>query len=94
MYAGNGVNVVIAEGEDLTFGIRKTTTISTDWAIFDNFKLFYLGTEAPVAIQSINASAAVTSTYFNISGVKTACLRQGINIVKMSDGTVKKVFTK
>lgn len=94
MYAGNGVNVVIAEGEDLTFGIRKTTTISTDWAIFDNFKLFYLGTEAPVAIQNINASAAVTSTYFNISGVKTAGLRQGINIVKMSDGTVKKVFIK
>lgn len=94
MYADNSVNVMIAEGEDLKLGIRKSTTISTDWAIFDNFRLFYLGTEAPTAIDSAINSASAPSAIYSLSGVKTSSLQKGINIVKMSNGKVQKVIVK
>ncbi len=93
-YAGNYVNVVIAEGEDLTFGISKSSTIAYDWVIFDNFKLFYLGTDAPTGIGCIpgitgNATAV---EYYTLGGIRVAAPVKGVNLVKMSDGTVKKVI--
>lgn len=93
-YADNKVDVVISEGEDLKFGIIKTNTISADWTIFDNFKLYYLGTEAPVAIQSAEAASQLPTAIYSVSGSKISNMHKGINIVKMSDGTVRKVFVK
>lgn len=94
-YADNIVDVMLAEGEDLKFGIVKTKTINTDWTIFDNFKLYYLGTEAPVAVETVKASASDTpSAIFSISGTKMNSLKKGINIVKMADGSVRKVLVK
>lgn len=38
LYLGNEVEVSVVDGT-LTFGLKKTTGISNDWTIFDNFKL-------------------------------------------------------
>lgn len=58
-YAGNEVTFVISEEkEDITIGAEKTAHIAGDWTILDQFKLFYLGQEVPVAIEGVKAGAA------------------------------------
>lgn len=42
LYKNNSVEVVVVDGT-LRLGIKKETTINQDWALFDNFKLEYLG---------------------------------------------------
>ena len=87
----NTVDVMLTEGENLTIGLVKNVLISNDWTIFDNFKLFYLGTETPTAVSSVNAAASEVKEVYNAAGVRTNGMRSGVNIVKMSDGSVKKV---
>ena len=41
-YSGNDVEVIVLDGT-LRFGIKKNVHIANDWAIFDNFRLTYLG---------------------------------------------------
>ena len=43
-YSDNAVETIITSSTSLKIGLRKTTTISTDWTIFDNVRLYYLGT--------------------------------------------------
>ena len=40
----NTVTVLVTDGT-LKFGMKKETLISTDWSVFDNFRLKYLGTD-------------------------------------------------
>ena len=47
------IQVMIEDGESLTFGLKKDTTIDGDWCLFDNFQLFYLGTDVPSGIGSL-----------------------------------------
>lgn len=91
LYADNKVDIVLSETGDLKIGIEKQTTINTDWAIFDNFKLYYLGSEAPTCIESTPSNAAASAIY-NAAGVRVSSLKKGINIVRMSDGTIKKIL--
>ncbi len=42
----NAVIVNVGEDGKLRIGVKKDVTISTDWAIFDNFKLIYFGAES------------------------------------------------
>lgn len=39
-------------------------------------------------------ASALSATYYSVSGAKSAAAQRGINIVKMSDGSVKKVLVK
>lgn len=45
LYA-NKVLIAVSEGEDLTIGVKKETTISGDWSIFDDFSLTFYGNAA------------------------------------------------
>lgn len=95
MYAGNAVDIVLAEGEPLTFGIFKDETITYDWTIFDNFRLYYLGKDVPSSIDAPAPATAVTAaptTIYSVSGSRLASMQRGINIVKMSDGTYRKMM--
>ena len=88
----NEIDVYVEEGGTLTFGLRKTEKIGNDWSMFDNFQLFYLGTQTPTGINATEtANGANAEGIYTISGVKTNSMNKGINIIKMSDGTVKKV---
>lgn len=66
-------NTLICEvGSDgvLTLGVKKTTTISDDWAIFDNFTLTYLGKN--ITLNDGEAySATSAEQYDNVSYVRT-----------------------
>ena len=49
----------------------------------------------PTGIDNINAnSSAKAEAIFSVNGVRNAQLNKGLNIVKMSDGSVKKIMIK
>lgn len=49
----------------------------------------------PTGIDNINAnSSAKAETIFSVNGVRNAQLNKGLNIVKMSDGSIKKFMVK
>ena len=55
--AGLYKNKLLVEVTDgtLRLGVKKTTTSpTTSWSVFDNFELYYLGTEMPSAIEHIS----------------------------------------
>ncbi len=101
----NSLNFQVTEEMDtITIGIKKENVkINTEWCPFDNFKLEYIGENAPTAINDVmagNSAAAevVEQKFYTIDGVQLARPAKGINIVKsvLSDGSVKvtKVLVK
>lgn len=49
----------------------------------------------PTGIDNINAnSSAKAEAIFSVNGVRNAQLNKGLNIVKMSDGSIKKIMVK
>ena len=89
----NKIDVEVGEDGVLTIGVRKSQGIVNDWAIFKNWKLTYLGTEAPVAVEGIEAQTAGNSAIYSIDGRQQNQLRRGINIVRQN-GKVEKVLVK
>lgn len=85
---------MVEEGGSLRLGVKKETLVGNDWVVFDNFKLYYLGTEIPTGIDEAAAAKAQVAGVFSLSGAQQQGLQKGINIVKMSDGTVRKVLVK
>lgn len=62
----------VEEDGVLTIGIKKDEHISNDWAIFDNFQLFYYGNgEQPTAVEATEKAAAVVvrTNWYTINGV-------------------------
>lgn len=90
----NRVQIMVNEGENLTFGLRKRTTVNSDWCMFDNWKLYYLGTAVPTGIDSVAQEGEVAKIqYFSVNGTQLNAPVKGINIVKTTykNGTVKTV---
>jgi hypothetical protein len=85
----NEVAIMLEDGKDLKIGIRKATTISNDWCIFDNFKLYYLGKDEPEAIQDIATEDAGNGAIYNIAGQKLSAPQKGINIINGKKYLVK-----
>lgn len=85
----NEVAIMVKEDMDLKLGIRKATTISNDWCIFDNFKLYYLGKEAPDAIQEVDEETAGNGAIYNVAGQKLSAPQKGINIINGKKYLVK-----
>lgn len=72
-----------------TYTANKTTLQN----IIDTIKTYLNST--PTGIDNINAnSSAKTEAIFSVNGVRNAQLNKGLNIVKMSDGSVKKIMVK
>ena len=92
----NSLTFYLSEAGNVELGIRKDATIGNDWIIMDDFELYYLGKEAPAAIDAVadNAAQGAAVEYYSVSGAKQNGLQQGINIVKYQNGEVKKVFVK
>ena len=72
-----------------TYSANKTTLQN----IIEEIKTYLNST--PTGIDNINAnSSAKTEAIFSVNGVHKAQLNKGLNIVKMSDGSVKKIMVK
>lgn len=70
-----------------------TTNKTTLQNIIDTIKTYLNST--PTGIDNINAnSSAKTEAIFSVNGARNAQFNKGLNIVKMSDGSVKKIMVK
>jgi hypothetical protein len=77
-------------------GVFKSpeTTIAQDWIYVDNFRLFYLGLETPDAVDSVNHVTNTPSAIYGLDGRRQSRVQRGVNIIRMSDGTIRKVLVK
>ena len=84
-------------------GTKTHGTMDARWFSFDNFTLTYFGSESakensgdytPIEGVETKVEAATPVAIYNISGARVNSISKGINIVKMSDGSVKKVLVK
>ena len=72
-----------------TYSANKSTLQN----IIEKIKTYLNST--PTGIDNINAtSSAKAEAIFSVNGVRNAQLNKGLNIVKMSDGSVKKIMIK
>lgn len=72
-----------------TYSANKNTLQN----IIETIKTYLNST--PTGIDNINAnSSAKAEAIFSINGVRNAQLNKGLNIVKMSDGSIKKIMVK
>ena len=82
--------------------LTSTATANYDTYSADKTKLQNIIAEiktylnsTPTGIDNINAtSSAKAEAIFSVNGVRNAQLNKGLNIVKMSDGSVKKIMIK
>jgi hypothetical protein len=80
----------VGENGKLRIGVKKTTTISEDWTILDNFTLTYIPEEEPDGIQSIRPIHSPKGIY-TLQGIKIEeadLQRNGIYII---DGKATRV---
>lgn len=72
-----------------TYSANKTTLQN----IIEEIKTYLNST--PTGIDNINAnSSAKAEAIFSVNGVRNAQFNKGLNIVKMSDGSIKKIMVK
>ena len=94
--AGLYKNKLLVEVTDgtLRIGVKKTTTSpTTSWTVFDNFELYYLGTEMPSAIESINTEKTHNATegIYDLTGRKLSGMphSKGIYIINGQKHLIK-----
>lgn len=77
----NEVTIDVAKGETLRLGFRKSTSVSGDWVIFDDFQFFFLGGDLDTTgINAINMAGRAANIY-NLQGQQLAAPQRGINII-------------
>ena len=93
----NSVIVTLADGATLRIGLKKTTELTDNWTIFDNWQIKYFGANSsktadgdPSGINATMANAAVVE-FFNLSGARISKPGKGVAVMKQTfrDGTVK-----
>lgn len=96
----NSLKVQVGEDGKLTLAVRKWNHIDQDWTIFTGWKLYYLGktgvnfADELTAVENLNDANAKAAQIFTLDGRQAARMTRGINIVRMSDGSVRKVLVK
>ena len=80
----NAVVVKVGEDGKLRIGVKKDVTISTDWAIFDNFKLVYYGANSSkeptisTEIESVEVVAPVKANGKYFENGKIVIIKNGV----------------
>lgn len=87
-FYNNEIELTIADGT-LTLGIQKDAVIASDWAIFDDFHLYYLGSDDAAIIAQAKADYAEikkegdalleSSDYTNVKGTERKNLSSSIS---------------
>lgn len=90
------MNVVAFVSRPVTYSSSQrafTTSIDDAWVTNTASKKFY---ELPTGIASLKANegSAVETVRYNLSGSRLSAPSKGLNLVKMSDGTVRKQLVK
>lgn len=90
------IPVIVGEDGILTIGARNTNG-GEIWAMVDEARLTYYGTESAIVteIAALNPSDnTAIQTVYSVAGTRVQTLRKGINIVRMSDNSIRKILVK
>ena len=97
----NQTFINVGEEGKLRIGVKKSVQLSYDWSVFDNFQLWYFGTEVSAEdlateVEAVDAATAAPQieAIYTAAGVPVSSFVQGMNIVKYANGVVKKIFVK
>ncbi len=97
----NKLYVKVGDDGKLRIGVRKTVKVgSTDWSIFDDFTLRYLGNESQkepstgIEGTEIAGGDAAPVSITTLNGVKVKSLQKGVNIVTKANGEKVKIYVK
>lgn len=90
----------LEEKSDVVIGAKNSS--NGTWAIWDNWKLTSFGTSSaktesgdPSGIEGVGTEGdAVPVAIYTTAGAQVNALQKGLNIVKFSDGSTKKVLVK
>lgn len=97
-YDSEPLNFNYDGNSDFRIGLIKNVTVTNDWTIVKNFKLYYLGVDPTGISEIVTDENAVATKIYNASGMQIGKLQKGINIIEtvMKDGSkkVKKVVVK
>ncbi len=63
-YDNNAVEVIVIDG-NLKIGFKKLVNVDTDWTLFDNVRLYYMGAESFDATMTKVGDAAYSSMYLD-----------------------------
>lgn len=69
-------NIVVTDGT-LNIGVKKTTQAGTDWAVFDEFKLYYLGADLD-ALNESYTNALNEAMSFDQSTIKEIAVKEAL----------------
>lgn len=97
-YYLNEIDFEVGADGKARIGLSKTEVLANDYEVVGEWKLYYYKSGAPVAIEGVAAEEisepAVPVAFFSTSGARLSAPQKGINIVRMSNGTVKKILVK
>ena len=75
-------------------GSIDTYKNTSPWSEFGNIVALTDDDPKPTGIIGINNDIKVNGCYYSIEGKQQDHLRKGLNIIKMKDGTTRKVMVK
>lgn len=80
----------VADGKEPTVGANRAyLTVSTEAR-----EAFFFGDDQTTAIHALKALTEGNAEIYDVNGVRQNTLVKGMNIVKMSDGSIRKVMVK
>ena len=86
----SSINLHVVKGQKKAYEKSNDWTGSVFNGIEDDLKAVVTGINAP----AVPAADAVEAARYNLQGVRIYAPQRGVNIIRMSDGTTKKVVVK
>ena len=79
----------------MVIGIRVRES-NANWFVADNFRLTFLGKEAPDGVEDVRpaVSASAPAAIYSLDGRQIPAIQRGINLVRTADGRLHKVLVK
>lgn len=91
-YRLNGGKFVKASSKTVIYPFRNYLSLSSSANVKEEFGLLF--DEEATGIIDVNGNVEAAKGFYSVNGVKQTELRKGVNIVRMQDGTVKKILKK
>lgn len=87
----SSINIFVEKGQTLTIGLRtEGEPVANCWAVFDNFKLEYLGNgSAPNAVESITDRLTAPKAIYDLQGRRVRQTQKGLYIIDGKKTIVK-----
>lgn len=89
----NGDDYVYVDSYRAYIDVRECTSLTSSARTRSGFAQSFEN-ELTTAIEEADAEEATGTEFFNVNGIKTNGMTSGVNIIKYTDGTVKKVIRK